>query len=72
MKIEVMTRSGDECLAEINENTSPEELQWIDQQFQELRKKGYSAFTKHEGRRVDNFDRTLDDDLILVAPIVGG
>ncbi len=72
MKLEVMTRKGHELLAEVNNHSGDKDLEWIDEQFQRLRKRGYSSFTKRDGRRVDYFDRNLDDDLILVAPIVGG
>ncbi len=72
MKIEVMARSGDELLADVTENTSPEELQWIDREFRDLLRRGYSAFGVQSGMRIDHFSSQIGEDLIIIAPLVGG
>jgi len=73
MKIEVMARSGDELLAaDVTENTSSEELQWIDREFRDLLRRGYSAFGVQSGMRIDHFSPQIGEDLIIIAPLVGG
>ena len=71
MKIRVMTLAGDELLAEVNENTTQDDLAWIDQQFQDLKRRGYSPFTR-SGTRIKTFSPDLKDDILFVAPLVGG
>ncbi len=71
MKIRVMTRAGDELLAEVNENTTQDELGWIDQQFQDLKRRGFSPLTR-SGTRITTFSPDLKDDILFVAPLVGG
>lgn len=73
MKIEVMARSGDELLAaDVTENTSSEELQWIDREFRDLLRRGYSAFGVQSGMRIVHFSSQIGEDLIIIAPLVGG
>ena len=73
MKIEVMARSGDELLAaDVTENTRSEELQWIDREFRDLLRRGYSAFGVQSGMRIDHFSSQIGEDLIIIAPLVGG
>lgn len=71
MKIRVMTRAGDELLAEVNENTTQDEIAWIDRQFQDLKRRGYSPLTR-SGTRIKTFSPELKDDILFVAPLVGG
>lgn len=72
MKIEIMARTGHELLAEVSENTSRGELQWINQQFRELRRRGYNAFGVRSGQRVKSFSTDLNEDIVFIAPLVGG
>ncbi len=71
MKIRVMTRAGDELLAEVNDNTTQDDLAWIDQQFQDLKRRGYSPLTR-SGTRIKTFSPELKDDILFVAPLAGG
>lgn len=71
MKIEIMARDGHQLLAEIREDTSLEELRWVDHQLRQFRQKGYSTFTR-SGQRVNGVNVDLDEDLVLIAPLVGG
>jgi len=71
MKIRVMTRAGDELLAEVNENTTQDEIAWIDRQFQDLKRRGYSPLTR-SGTRIKTFSPELKEDILFIAPLVGG
>lgn len=71
-RIEIMTAKGDDLLAEWGKDTEEENLKSISQRFRALRATGYSAFTVHSGRRVDNFDPDIEEDIIFIAPLVGG
>jgi hypothetical protein len=72
MRIEVMSSKGDELLAEWDARSSPAELNDIAQDFGLLRAKGYRAFGAVTGLRADHFNAEIDEDLIFIAPMVGG
>ena len=72
MRIEVMSRRGHEILAEWHPDSAHDELQSIGQQFDELLRKGYSAFGSGSGTRLRTFDPTLTEDVVFVAPVTGG
>jgi len=72
MRIEVMSSKGDELLAEWDVRSSPAELSDIAEAFCTLRGRGYRAFGAVTGRRVDRFIAEVDEDLIFIAPMVGG
>jgi len=71
VKIEAMSRSGHDLVAEVTDQTSVEDLAFIENQFNELQAKGYQAFTR-KGRRLDRFSTQIDDDIVFIAPLVGG
>ncbi len=71
-RIEVMSVRGDDLLAEWGRDTGTEDLKSISQRFKGLRAKGYSAFTVHSGRRLDAFDPEIEENVIFIAPLVGG
>lgn len=72
MRIEVMSNKGDELLAEWDARSSPAELNDIVEAFGLLRGKGYRAFGAVTGQRVDGFNAGIDEDLVFIAPMVGG
>lgn len=71
-RIEIMTAKGDDLLAEWGCDTRGEDLAKISHEFGEMRAKGFSAFTVQSGRRVDDFDPDIEEDIIVIAPLVGG
>ena len=71
MKIQVMSKSGDSVLAEVTNETSVEELALVTLQFRKLQANGYRAFTRR-GVRVDRFSPEIDEDIVFVAPLMGG
>jgi len=72
MKIMVMSRRGHEVLAQWDQETTEEELCRIDQEFNQLLSRGYSAFAVTSGERLDKFQPELKEDIFLVAPVAGG
>lgn len=72
MRIEVMSRQGDEVFAEWTRESSAAELQDIAERFRALQERGYRAFGAVSGQRVDAFAATVDEDLVFIAPVVGG
>jgi hypothetical protein len=72
MHIEVMSRKGHEVLAEWHPQTPAAELRAIGTQFAAWRRKGYRAFGVVSGQPVDRFDPQLVEDLVFIAPVVGG
>lgn len=72
-RIEVMSPTkGDDLLAEWGEDTGVENLRGIKQKFEALQSKGYRAFTVRTGHRVDAFDPRIEEDIVFIAPLVGG
>ena len=71
MKIEVMSRSGHDLLAEVTKVSSATELEFAADRFREFKAKGYQAFTR-KGSRLDRFSPEIDDDIVFIAPLVGG
>ncbi len=72
MRIEIMSKKGDEVFAEWTAQTPAEELQTIAERFAAIRRRGYRAFGAVSGKRVDAFDADIDEDLVFIAPVVGG
>ena len=72
MKIRVMGRSGDLMVGEVTHETSREELKWIEDQWREMSRRGYSAFGTKSGQRLKSFEPDLGEDVIFVAQLVGG
>jgi hypothetical protein len=72
MRIEIMTRKGDEVFAEWDAQTPVEELQAIAERFAAIQRQGYRAFGSLTGTRVDAFDPAVLEDLVFIAPVVGG
>ncbi len=72
MRIEIMSRRGDEVFAEWNAQTPAEELRAIAKRFAAKRRQGYRAFGTVSGTRVDAFDAGVSEDLVFIAPVVGG
>ncbi|MDH3445124.1 MAG: hypothetical protein OEN50_14450 [Deltaproteobacteria bacterium] len=71
MKIEVMSRSGHDLLAEVTRDSTAAELAFAGNRFSEFKAKGYLAFTR-KGVRLDRFSPEIDDDVVFIAPLVGG
>jgi len=72
MRIEIMSRKGDAVFAEWNGETPAVDLEAIAARFQAQRTKGFRAFGAVSGRHVDAFDAALTEDLVFIAPVVGG
>lgn len=72
MRIEVMSSKGDEVFAEWNGETPAVDLDAIATRFQAQRHRGFRAFGSVSGQRVDVFDPNLTEDLVFIAPVVGG
>ena len=72
MRIEIMSRRGDEVFAEWSGDTPAVDLEAIAARFQAQRTKGFRAFGAVSGRRVDVFDAAVTEDLVFIAPVVGG
>jgi hypothetical protein len=72
MRIEIMTRRGDEAVAEWTLDTDPDELGSIARRFDELVHKGYSAFGVTSGEHLRHFDAVREEDVVFIAPFTGG
>ena len=72
MKIELMSHKGHEVLAEIDEKTRPAELDRLDAEFKKLIDQGYTAFLKESGLKVDKIDPRVREDVVVIAPVMGG
>ena len=72
MRIEIMSRKGDEVFAEWNAETSEEEFRAIAERFAAIQRQGYRAFGTVSGARVNAFDANVVEDLVFIAPVVGG
>jgi len=71
-RIEIMSHRGDDLFAEWGRETNPDDLKAIAERFKEQRAKGFSAFTAQTGNRVDEFNSDIEEDLIMIAPLIGG
>lgn len=67
-----MTGKGHGDIAEWNETTSEEDLSRIAREFDELIKRGHSAFLAESGLSVKKFERDIKEDFFLVAAMAGG
>ncbi len=67
-----MSHRGDDLFAEWGKETNSDELKAIAERFNEQRGKGSSAFTIHTARRVDSFSPDIEEDMIFIAPLIGG
>jgi hypothetical protein len=72
MRIEVMSPKGHETIAEVDEQTSREEIDRLDAELQKLMSQGYSAFLKESGLKVSKIDPTVKEDVVVIAPVMGG
>jgi len=72
MKIEVMSHKGHDILAEVDEKTSPEELDRLDAELKKFMDQGYTAFLKESGLKVDKIDPAIKEDVVVIAPVMGG
>jgi len=71
-RIGIISHRGDDLFAEWGKETNPDDLRAIAERFKEQRAKGYSAFTIHTARRVDSFSPDIEEDMIFIAPLIGG
>ena len=65
-----MSGKGDECVAEWNETTSPEELAKIEVEFKEMTKNGYFAADIDKGELIKEFDPQAN--ILLMPHMQGG
>ena len=72
MRIFVMSRNGDDVLGEWTPGCSTAEIADLEVKFARLRSRGYRAFGVSSGSRFDRLATAIDEDLLLVAPMVGG
>lgn len=72
MRIEIMSKKGHEVLAEWSGDTSAAELLEVAARFRAKRHRGYRAFGAVSGKPVDDFTPEIDEDLVFIAPLVGG
>jgi hypothetical protein len=70
--IRVMSPKGDDLLAEWEPDTAVEDLNLISKRFDEQCAKGFSAFTSKSGTRLKSFSPEVEEDIIFIAPLVGG
>ena len=71
-RIQVMSSRGDDLMAEWGSATTPEDAALIRRSFEDLRAKGFTPFTSKSGVRVKNFVPEIDEDIIFIAPLIGG
>jgi hypothetical protein len=71
-KIEIMSHRGDDLFAEWGADTKVEDIKAIAEWFKEQRGKGFSAFTAQTGNRVDEFNPDIHENIIFIAPLIGG
>ncbi len=72
LTIEIMSHRGDDVFAGWGKETNPDDLRAIADRFKEQRGKGFRAFTIHTARRVDSFSPDIEEDMIFIAPLIGG
>ena len=71
-RIQVMSPRGDDLLGEWGPDTTVEDLELIRKRFDEQRSKGFSAFLSKSATRLKSFSPDVREDIILIAPLVGG
>ena len=71
-RIGIMSHRGDDVFAEWGKETNPDDLRAIADRFKEQRGKGFSAFKIQSSTRVDSFSPDIDEDMIFIAPLIGG
>jgi|GraSoiStandDraft_35_1057300.scaffolds.fasta_scaffold447890_2 hypothetical protein len=71
-KIQVMSPKGDDLFAEWGIDTGVEDLKLIGKRFDEQCAKGFSAFTSVSATRVKSFSPEIQEDIVFIAPLIGG
>jgi len=69
--IRVMSAKGDDLLEKWDIDTGVEDLKLISKRFDVQCAKGFSAFTT-SGTRLKSFSPEIQEDIIFIAPLVGG
>lgn len=72
MRVLVMSRNGDDVLGEWNAVYTEGAIAELGRKFAHLRAKGYRAFGTSSGARFDAFSPEIDEDVLMIAPVVGG
>jgi hypothetical protein len=72
MRVEVMSEKGHEVLGEWDRRQAMLRLQELDKQLQSYLRRGYSAFGAQSGQRLKALHPERDEDVVLIAPMIGG
>lgn len=72
MKILKMSRAGDEVIGSWTPESPVAEVGRAENAFLAMQLRGYNAFGIDSGRRIDAFEPGIDEDVLFVAPMVGG
>jgi hypothetical protein len=67
-----MSSRGDDLIAEWGNTTTAEDLAAIRKRFEDLRAKGFTPFRSRTAARVQSFGPEIDEDIIFIAPLIGG
>ncbi len=65
-----MSGKGDEQVAEWNETATPEDLEKIEKEFNELTSKGFFAADIEKGELIDKFDPNAN--ILMIPRMQGG
>jgi len=72
MRMFAISRNGDDLMGEWTPLSSESELKPLKTSFLNMRERGFRAFGVTSGRRIDHFGADVNEDVILVPPMVGG
>ena len=72
MRVEVMSEKGHEVLGEWDRTQAMVRLQELDRHLHWYLSKGYNAFGAQSGQRLEALDPKSDEDVVLIAPMIGG
>jgi hypothetical protein len=72
MRVELMSRKGHDVLGEWDHTMALERLEALDQQVQHYLRQGYNAFGAVSSQRLEHVGPDCEEDVVLIAPVVGG
>jgi hypothetical protein len=72
MRVELMSRKGHDVLGEWDRTMAMERLEALDREVQDYLRRGYNAFGATSNQRLERIAPDCDEDVVLIAPVVGG
>jgi hypothetical protein len=72
MRVELMSRKGHDVLGEWDRTMALERLEALDREVQDYLRRGYNAFGAASNQRLEHVGPDCEEDVVLIAPVVGG